>query len=237
MKKIMLLLTITAAVFAAQAVLGDVKVVNHAVTTMNDEEQSSGDMTAYYTEEKLRMEDPQGKITIIRLDKGLMWSIDPEAKTYTEQSVEDMAKQLEGLPEEMMEVELDVEKTGEKEKIGKYDCTKFILTMTMMGTPVTTEVWATTDIQIDPVMLKFAENANKAFEKVPMLQRTFGMFKEVFDANSFPVKTVTETDMFGMKTKNSMMLKSISSEKFADSLFEIPEGYKKQTMRGFGGKM
>jgi hypothetical protein len=136
-----------------------------------------------------------------------------------------------------MEMELDVEKTGEKEKIEGYNCTKFIITMTMMGTPVITEVWATTDIEIDPVMLKFAENANKAFEKVPMLQKTFGMFKEVFDVDSFPVKTVTETNMFGMKTKNSLTLKSVSSEKHDDSLYEIPDGYKKQTMRGFGGKM
>ena len=237
MKKTMLLLIIIAAVVAAQGALGDVKVVNHTETTMNGEEQSSGDMTAYYSEEMLRMEDPQGRITIVRLDKGLMWSIDPETKTYTEQAMEEMAKQLEGLPAEMMEVELEVDKTGEKKKIGDYNCTKFIITIKMMGTPVTTEVWATTDIEIDPVVLKFAENANKAFEKVPMLQRTFGMFKDVFNADSFPVQTVTETDMFGMKTKNLLTLKSVSSEKHDDSLFEIPEGYKKQTMRGFGGKM
>ena len=239
MKRILILLTIVFTVMAAQLSLAGVKIVQEAVTTMNgkEQEQSSGEMTAYYTEDKLRMEDAQGKITIMRLDTGTMWSLDPESKTYTEQTVEQMTEQMKGMPESMMNIEMEVEKTDETETINDYKCKKIIVKMKIMGMTVTMEIWATTDIKPDPVLLKFSEKANKVFESIPMLKSTFGAFKEVFDENSFPIKTVTKSNMFGMNTENVSTVTSVSTEDFDDALFDIPEDYKKKAMRGFGGGM
>jgi len=235
MKKAASILIILMIIFAAQCVFAVVKVVNHTATIIDGKEQSSGDTTTYYTEDKLRMEAPNGMITIVRLDKAAIWSLDPNTKTYTEQTVEQMIEQMKNIPKGMMDIELDVEKTDEKKKIGKYNCRKIIISMKMMGMPTETEIWATKDIEVDSVMLKFTENAQKVFEEVPMLKQTYGMFEEVFDLKAYPVETVTEMNVFGRMTKNSSTLKSISEEKLDDSLFEIPEGYSKSKMPGFGG--
>ncbi len=235
MKKTASILIIMMIIFASQCAFAVVKIVNHTSTIINGKEQSSGDTTTYYTEDALRMEATNGMITIVRLDKGTIWSLDPNTKTYTEQTVEQMIEQMKNIPKGMMDIEVDVEKTNEKKKIGKYNCRKIIMSMKIMGMPTETEIWATEDIEIDPVMLKFTEKAQKVFEEVPMLKQTYGMFEDVFDLKAFPVETVTEMNVFGRMTKNSSTLKSISMEKFDDTLFEIPKGYSKRKMSGFGG--
>jgi len=239
MKRILILLTIVFIVTAAQLSLAGVKIVQEAVSTINgkEQEQSSGEITAYYTEDKLRMEDAQGKITIIRLDTGTMWALDPESMTYTEQTVEQMTEQMKGMPENMMNIEMEVEKTDETETINDYKCKKVIVKMKIMGMTVTMDVWATTDIKPDPILIKFSDKANEVFESIPMLKSTFGAFKEVFEDNTFPIKTVTKSNMFGMKTENVSTVTSVTTEDFDDDLFEVSDDYKKKAMRGFGGGM
>ncbi len=89
---------------------------------------------------------PQGgeqkQITITRLDKELIWSIDMSQKTYTQVTFDEMRKMMgQGMveedtaPEEEMEAEftVDVKKSGQKKKIGGYDCEEFVITMVGQG--------------------------------------------------------------------------------------------------------
>ena len=116
MKRVALVLIIAVVAISTQWAWSDVKLVNESITKMNGEVQNEGEQTSYYTSDKARMEDPQGKVTIIRLDKKTMWIIDPENKTYQEQTFKQLIDQMSMIPPEMLKIEKDVDKTDEKKK-------------------------------------------------------------------------------------------------------------------------
>ncbi len=80
--------------------------------------------------------------------------------------------------------------------------------------------------------LKVVYESTAAFEGIPTFQSTFKCQKELIDMGVFPVEMMTESSTLGRTTRNTMTLKSVSTEKLGDSLFEIPEGYTKKPIRG-----
>jgi hypothetical protein len=59
---------------------------------------------------------------IVRLDKGVIWSVDPEESTYSEMAVEDMGA-TGGEVEGAMDVrEITLSRTGDTRKIAGYEC-------------------------------------------------------------------------------------------------------------------
>lgn len=96
--------------------------------------------------------EPAKTSTVTRLDKGVVWEITHEKKSYTEMPIsamKDMMDQfggagMSGMSEneesmaddediEMSPPKFSVEKTGKKEKIAGYNCEQSILTMEMEG--------------------------------------------------------------------------------------------------------
>lgn len=90
----------------------------------------------------------QKQIILTRLDKELVWNIDMSQKAYTEMSFEQMRKMMEKgmtekekMPEEEVEAkfQIDVEKSGQKNKIGGYECEEFIIKMITEGKDTQTD--------------------------------------------------------------------------------------------------
>lgn len=230
MKKALVIFTVIIS-FATRFAFGDVKIVNEVKNIINGKDQESGENISYYKADRARMEAPGGAISIIRLDKAVMWIINDAEKTYMEMN----AEQLGALASIMGEIkEPGVEKTGETKKIGKYNCTKIIVKMEIMGSKTETEIWGTKDIKPDPTLLKFNDKMLEIFKGNPSMESSYKMMQKVYDMEFFPVQTTTRAKIMGFSSENSSLLKEISTEKLDNSLFEIPEGYEKQEMPNMG---
>lgn len=114
--------------------------------------------------------------TVTRLDKGVVWEITHEKKTYTEMPISAMKEMIEqfggagmsgmsGMSEdeesmaddediEMSPPKFSVEKTGKKEKIAGYNCEQSILTMEMEGTNTETGEKFTIFLTMDMMLAK-----------------------------------------------------------------------------------
>jgi hypothetical protein len=170
----------------------------------------------------------QKQINITRLDKELIWNIDMAEKTYTEISFGEMKMMMkEFKPEEMEEpeeeieakVQLDVEKSGQKKKIGGYECEEFIIKMITEGKdPQTgktgkfelhTHLWVSPDVkgydQIEEFHKKMAEkmgfkeeygmNAMQGLNQYGV--ETEELAKKMKEIKGFPMLTVMKMKTFG----------------------------------------
>lgn len=89
---------------------------------------------------------PHSSTSIVRLDRDLVWSLDPQKKEYTERSLAEMRAALEkgaaeaqsradnpdarGAKDVEMTYKVDVERTGKKEKVNGFDAENVIVTIT-----------------------------------------------------------------------------------------------------------
>lgn len=231
MKKAALIVFTIMICLVFQFAMGDVKIVNEMKNIVNGKEQAAADNVSCYKEDRARMEAGGGVTSIVRLDKGVMWLLNDREKTYMEMTPEQMGA-MAGLVKDAKDPE--IKKTEETKKIGKYNCTKVLITMEMMGQKANTEIWATSDIKVDPTILKFMEKTNEVFKDSPTLKQSNKMMQGLFELKLFPVQTTTKMKMMGMSSESMTLLKSISTEKLDDSLFELPEGYTKQEMPSMG---
>lgn len=87
---------------------------DRSLTEMTAEDPMAGSMT---------------DIKIIRLDKGVIWSIDHDKKEYTETSITATQQAPEEAEEDIPMPNLNVVVTGEKKKILNKDCEQVIVTM------------------------------------------------------------------------------------------------------------
>ena len=151
----------------------------------------------YVTPEKMRFDvyDQTGKletISILRLDQGKMYALQPDSKTYFEIPVDKEFTSLEDLAKGMMGAKFDTsrEKQG-TEEVNGYEAEKFKVTMNVeiMGqkTTMTHTEWL-------------------APEFAPL-----------------PVRTENPQDQSIVEMRN------IKTGAQDDALFEIPEGYNKDT--------
>lgn len=82
----------------------------------------------------------QNQVVITRLDKELIWNINMTDKTYTEMTFDQVKRMMERMktqvmkkPEEEAKLQFDAKKTGQKKKIGGYECEEHIIKMIAEG--------------------------------------------------------------------------------------------------------
>ena len=194
-----------------------------------------------------------GKTTIIRLDKELMWHVDPVESTYTEITFaemeqtsaamkEEMAKAKAKMSEEakdmspeekkMMEslmgskmaemmgsggdITLSLTRTGEKEKIGGYQCERVI--MTLNGDPLV-DMWVTDTYDLGGELFKLYKKMN-IFQYDPT--------EELEKFKGFPMKTVSSMDMGMGAVTSTMTVTKVVKSSVKDSEFDLPKGLQKR---------
>jgi hypothetical protein len=107
--------------------------------------------------------------SITRLDKELIWNIDPEKKTYTELTFEQMRKMMQSSSAllnpmkadslrkamEKLSSTVEVNKTGEKKTIAGLECERVIVTLQGVSAEATENVtdttWVKNDVWMAPV--------------------------------------------------------------------------------------
>jgi hypothetical protein len=144
---------------------------------------------------------------------------------------EEMSAEEKAMMQSMMkgatDIKVTVTPTGEKKKIGEFDCQKYNQEMkTMMG-PVTSEIWATEDLKIDyKVYDKFKEamgsEGGGAFGNMMS-----SMADEMKKIKGVPVLTTTTVNMMGNSMTSITELVEFREATAPKGTFNIPSGYKK----------
>jgi hypothetical protein len=193
--------------------------------------------------DKARMDHGEDSTIIIRMDKKMMYMIDHKEMRYTEMPIDskgdifssaisasdlsdeeqaEAKKMMEGFAK-MMKPKISVKETGETQKIKNWNCKKYIMTMSMMGTTTNYETWATEDIKID-----FELYRNLTFSVMGQMPGVEDMVKEMEKIKGVVVQQEGTMSMMGTDVKSSQELLEVSDKSAPAGTYEVPDGYKKQ---------
>jgi len=190
---------------------------------------------------KVRMDMADQKSSIVLLDKKVMVLLDHANKTYTEMPLDldkildqtvgqesgsaegnAMAKKMMGLAKSMMKFKITVTETGETKTIGNWNARKYILNMDMTMGSSTSEIWASQDIKIDPMLYYSAANA--AMAAMGDMQE---MMKEIQKIKGISVLNVSKAKVMGTEVTTSEELLEAGEGNPPAGTYDIPAGYKK----------
>ena len=183
----------------------------------------------FMAETGMRMENPEGTVTIINYKEEEFIELNLKDKTYTSTKFEDLLKpvdpkdadgaaQMEKMMEQMMG-SMEVTQTEETQVINGYKCSKVMVTM--MGMPF--EYWVTKDVKDYGTLISKWEKYRNVFEKNPLLKNMssgFDMFKKI---DGFPIKTISR--MMGMEIVSETI--NVESKSLDGALFLPPKDFAK----------
>ncbi|MBI3126222.1 MAG: DUF4412 domain-containing protein [Candidatus Tectomicrobia bacterium] len=205
--------------------------------------------------EALRIEEG-GNVAIYRRDKNLLWSLNSREKTYTElthQQAEkvgkDMGKAMEGLREQMKDLspeerklmegmmgealkkhsapsKVEYRKIASNARAGKWTCDRY--EMLVDGRKKAETCFArAASIGVDPPEAQTLESFFAFMSKTAkQMGAVFGVFQGS-EPPGIPVETVSFSED---KASERMEVQEIARKSFPGSLFEVPEGYRKEEM-------
>jgi hypothetical protein len=166
--------------------------------------------------------------TIIDLTKNMFYMVNYKDKTYVESPLPlDMAKLL---PPEaaamagMFTMSATVVPTGDTKKIGSWNCQGYEMTITVMGMPMKTKVWASTDVPFD--FAKFAEKFMPALAKGTM-RLDDASVKEMMKIKGYQIASEMNAEMMGAKMHVTMDTIEISKKDAPAGIYTVPAGFKK----------
>ena len=170
--------------------------------------------------------------TIIDLSKNMFTMISFDKKSYVETPLPvDFAKLL---PPEMaamagmIVMSATVTPTAETKKVGQWNCQGYDMTMTVMGMPMKTKVWASTEVPFDTA--KFAEKFMPAMTK-GMMRLDDASVKEMMKIKGYQIATEVNAEMMGAKIHSTSEVTEISVKSAPAGIYSVPAGFaKKATM-------
>ncbi len=195
-------------------------------------------VSTWIANDKVRS-DGQDQSVIIRMDKGVMYILNHAKKTYVEMPTDmsQMAKSM--MPEadaekvkqmqNMMQIKVSVQTTGESKRISQWGCTKYIQTIESMMGPMTSEVWATEEIKVDKEA--YARYTSAMFAQIPGMQGAIETLQnEMQKIKGVAVLTMTSSTVMGQTIKSQTELVEVKEGKAPAGIYDLPGGYKKTSM-------
>jgi hypothetical protein len=190
-----------------------------------------------------RMDHGEDSTMIIRMDKKVMYMIDHTGKKYTEMPIDSKgdifasaiagsdlsdteqaeAKKMMAGFSKMMKPKVSVKETGESKKIKSWNCKKYNVTMSMMGTTTKFETWATEDIKVDYELYR-----TLTFSLMGQTPGVEDMMKEMEKIKGVVVLQEGTMSMMGTDVKSSQELLEVSDKSAPGGTYEVPSGYMKQ---------
>jgi len=191
-----------------------------------------------------RVRTDRGTLTmIIDMKTNTLTTLDHTEKTVTEMSLDiskammggrsdASAEDMEGMQQmmqSMMQMKMTVQPTGEKQKIGQWNCQKYLQTLeTIMG-DLTTEIWASEEIKVDmDVYQKFA--MAMMAQQPGMAGSLENMMVEMKKVKGVTVLQKSSNQIMGSNVKSTSELLEVKEQNFSSDLFTIPAGYKKKSL-------
>lgn len=229
------------------------KVHTPAITMVGQTQPEKDDISvSWMGQNKVRTDQQDGNSIILLGDKGVMYMIDNAKKEYAEmpmnfdkileeavaeegeEDAEEAAekKKIAGMMKGMMkgmmgEMSAKVTETGETKKIGDWDCSKYLIDMSMGMGSTKSEAWATQDIKFNYGLYFAAGNAMMAgqpgFEKIA---------QEMQKVKGFIVYQVDKVKAMGQEMTMTTEVLECTDKAAPAGTYDIPAGYKK--VKGMG---
>ena len=200
--------------------------------------------TIWITDDKVRSDNEEDSY-IIRLDKGVTYFLDHREKTYTEIPMDiskmpsaqipgadkEEMEQFKNMMQSMMKMEISVTPTGERKKIGKWTCQKYIQKITTLMGPMETEIWATEEIKVNyDAHTKFA---SAVYASLPGMQQMAESFeREMKKIKGVAVQTKSSNTVRGYTFTSGTELLEARQGQAPAGFFDLPNGYTKTEMPG-----
>ncbi len=208
-----------------------------AFEMMGQKQPETNDTTIMWlTEDKSCYQTP--KMTfLVRADKGVMYMINNEEKSYVEMPVDLMGmlvdaaeaddseagEQVKAMAESVMgSMKVTVTPTDETKEIGDWDSKKYDVEMSMMMMKGTQEIWATEDIDVDPVL--FQASMNAAMGQMPGFE---GVLEEMKKIEGIPVESTLEMAVMGQTMKTTTKVLEAGEKDAPAGTYDLPTGYTK----------
>lgn len=181
-------------------------------------------ITTWIGEGRLRTEDGEGKAVILRDDLNRVWYLDLREKTYREMPLGTGG--LEGDSAATGTVKAAVTDTGEEKRIGRWNCRKYTVTLSLpLGnaappSETVSEIWTTLEIEADRRL--YGVLANLAVSRRP---GSAGALEELGKVKGFPVLRVDRFTLMGNTRESTLELTDVSRGEAPPGSYEIPEGF------------
>lgn len=170
---------------------------------------------------------------IFLADKASMVMLDHREKKFMEVPMNAMAKLIEQQAAgdstkmaqakqmmEMMRMKAKVTPTGETKMFGKWNCTKYLLSVEIAMTTTSTECWVTKDIPIDYALYAKVTQAMKAF-----LPGYEDALKEMKKMEGVQVHSVTTASYQNINMRTVTDLVSAVETPVSKDMLAVPAGY------------
>ncbi len=181
------------------------------------------------------------KLTITRLDKGVIWVIDNENKEFFEIPVHidsartPSAESSEELPD------MTIKKTGETKEILKVTCEKYVISLSMPSgeddLQMTQTIWVGKNFSGYDEIVAINKKMMGNFTNPGIIGIDKDLFekiqKKITEIDGFPLEIElylsTKIQGIEMVINSKSSVKKISTAPITDRVFELPEGYKPGT--------
>jgi len=130
----------------------------------------------------------------------------------------------------MMKMTVKVNPTGETKVINKWKCTKYNVSMSVMGMNMNMVVWASTNVPFD---WKELMEKGKAIYKLTM-RMDDNSLKEFEKIKGIQISTITTMSVMGSNMKTTSMVEEISQKTPPADLYSIPSNFRKIKNLEFG---
>lgn len=148
-----------------------------------------------------------------------------DKKDLDQSEKEDFMKMAQG----MTKFEITVTPTNETKKINKWNCKKYNQEVKMGMGPISSEVWATEELEMDYSL--YAKFSTSMMAMQPGFHESYEKaMKELEKIKGVPVFTKTVVKMMGMEMKSSQELLEFKTGTAPKGTFDKPSGYKKTSM-------
>jgi hypothetical protein len=195
-------------------------------TNLSHQPKNATTMKYYVNSKASRVELGNGKVYILDYDAMKLFSLDPNARTFTELNI---AGELPGLPtvsgsdkqkvmdEAMAAVfAIQIHATDEMKTIEGYKCRKYNVNLPL----VSGEYWVSRDVKGCGELRKLGAKVASVADRNPML-RQFNIAGMVEKLDGFPVYTVNH--VMGGTVEST--LKKVEQKPLDPTLFAVPRGY------------
>ncbi|WP_415405761.1 hypothetical protein ACLHDG_08325 [Sulfurovum sp. CS9] len=208
--------------------------------TMMGQTQPAKDVISesWITSDKVVTMSEKQKV-IIDMNKKIITMIDHEAKSIVDMPMDfsksmdkkgDMSEEekagFQQLMGAMMQMDVKVEETNERKKIGKWNCQKYLQTINMAMGTTNSEIWATEDIKVDGDL--YAKYSVGILAQIPGMGQNMSAvtqeLKKIKGVHVYSEQTIT---MMGQPMKSSIELIEFKEGKAPSNIFDLPAEYKK----------
>ena len=196
---------------------------------------------SWITSDKIVMMSEKQKV-IMDLDKKTMTMVNHEQKAIMDMPMDfsksmgnmdrkgDMSAEekaeFQQLMGKMMQMDVKVEETNERKKIGKWNCQKYLQTINMAMGTTTSEIWATEDIKVDGDL--YTKYSVGILAQMPGMGQNMSTItqelKKIKGVHVYSEQTMT---MMGQAMKSSIELIEFKEGKAPSNIFDLPAEYKK----------